>query len=216
MTRRARPELGELCFQRRAVRGDPRDQRPDPTDLRARAGGGDDEAPAPGGDRRAPVNHARPVAQGRPGVEDGIRGLGDGQGLSRERGLVDLEARLLDHPPVGMHAVPLREEHDVAGDEVGRLDLMVPAVPDDAGERDGLLAKPVEGRGGLPFRDEADGGVEEDHDEDGPGLDAFPERQGDAAGGDEQHHHQALELMQEDLQRGSRRGLRQRVGAVTG
>ncbi len=65
----------------------------------------------------------------------------------------------------------------------------------------GLLLEGGEGLLGLPFGQEADGGVQHDDDQDGDGLDVLPERKGDGRGGEQQEDDQVLELRAEDHER---------------
>jgi len=94
------------------------------------------------------------------------RVLVDGQRLAGQRRLVDLERVALKQPGVGGDDVTELDADDVTGHEDGRVLLLPLAVPEHLGL--GREARHERGRrvAGVVLLDEADGGVDEEEDDD--------------------------------------------------
>ena len=172
-------ELGQLPLQRGVAGAGLLDQRADPAHLGAHAGGGDEEPAAAVGDGRAQVDHVPPVAERRVRRRgSGRRSWLTGERLAGQRRLLHLQPHALDDPAVGGHARPGGEDDDVAGHQLGRGDLVLLPVADDVGRRHRLLLQGGQGLLGLPLGQEADGGVQDDDDQDGDRLDRLAQREG--------------------------------------
>ncbi len=191
------PEARDLLLERRPrllrLGGEPGDL----PDLRERAGRDDDRLPAPGGHVRPRVEHVAALGEERPRVER-LRALRDGQGLSRERRLGDLERRRLDEPRVGPDGVSLRDEEEVARDEVAGLDLLLAAAAEDPGLEPREAPQGRERPLGAAFLERADDGVEEHDAQDHRSVRGSGEREGDRRGAEQEVDERALELPQED------------------
>ena len=187
----------DLARQRRlGLRGLP-EQRGDPPELGAVAGGDDDGRPDAVGGERAAVDHAGPVAEFR-SVLDRLGPLLRGHGFPGQGRLVDLESLGGEDPGVGRHLVPRREEHHVAGDQIVGRDLDAPAVAergrppgDEAREGLYLLAGPV-------LLDEPDDGVEDNDREHHQGVHGLPEDERQRRGGQEHPDQRGIHLAPED------------------
>ncbi len=94
--------------------------------------GGGDHGPTPAaGHRGAAEHHVEPVPQPR-GPGQGGRVLEHGLALAGERGLGHLERGGLDQAGVGGHGVALGQRQQVAGNDVGDGDALLPPVAHDA------------------------------------------------------------------------------------
>jgi hypothetical protein len=103
------------------------------------------------GDVGIHVHHVGPVAQRRAGARHRICALGGGQALPGQRGLVDLQRRRLQQPPVRGHDIARLDRDDVAGNQLPGGDLRQLAVPSHLGLDDHHLLQRGDGRGGLPL-----------------------------------------------------------------
>ena len=128
--------------------------------------------------------------------------LEDRRALAGERGFLDLERGGHEQPPVGRDPVARLDQHDVARDELGGIDLDDRAVAAHAGDVLQHLLERGEARLGLRFLAEAEHGVEDgepEQHERGAGLaghDLVHDR-----GAHEDDLHQVLVLPQERVQR---------------
>ena len=113
----------ELLLQRRLVGLGAVEQVGDAADLGVHPGPGDDQLAATAGDRRVHEHHAEPIAERHVVAIDRRDVLEDRRALARERRFLDLERGGDEQPPVGRDAVPRLDQHDVARDEFGGIDL---------------------------------------------------------------------------------------------
>jgi hypothetical protein len=142
------------------------------------------------------ICHRRVLGERGAGRHTRQRVLVDGEALPREGGLVDAEQAGADQAPVRGHLSPGLEEHEVAGDKVGRGDGPHPIVAADARTGDDERAQPGQRSAGPPLRDEADQGVEQQGGEDDEALHPFTQCHGHGRRDQQQHDHQARELRQ--------------------
>ena len=120
----------------RGLQGGRRLQHPgDAADLGAVSRPGDDHHTAPVRDRGVHERHVRLIPHAGLLVGDRLGALGRGDALAGQPGLVDLQRRGLDDPPVGADVVARRQEHDVADHHLVGIDLDLRAVTADPGGR---------------------------------------------------------------------------------
>ena len=193
-------ELGKLGFQRGSARAHPLDERADLAHLGQHARGSDDEFAAAIGDGGPQVHHVDPVADRRVAIGKGICGLGDGEGLAGQRGLLQLQPHVLHDAAVGRYPRTGAEDGHVTGHQFRCGDLPFLSLAKDVGHWHGLLAQRVQRRLRLPLGDETDHRVQDNDGQNGNCLDVFPEREGNPAGRQQQHHDEAAELVDEDRQ----------------
>ena len=132
--REAPAELLGLLLERCLLAALFRDEAPDAAQLGAAPDSRHDEAAPAAHDRRPGVGHRRAVGERRL-ARDGPGGLRDGDALSGERRLVDLEVASGRHAAVGGDDLPAGEDEEVARPEVAGGDLALEASAHDAGGR---------------------------------------------------------------------------------
>ena len=85
--------------------------------------------------RRAAIDHVGSVCERRVVAEDDRGVFANGQGLSRQRGLVRAQVGFADHPAVSRNGLAGRQVDDVARHELIRIDRRQEAVAHDRGMR---------------------------------------------------------------------------------
>ena len=170
----------------------------DAADLGRHPGRGDHELARAPGDAGVHVHHVGPVAQRCVGAGHGVGGLGDGQALPGQRGLVDLERGRRQQPPVGGHDVARPDRDDIAGHQPPGGDLGQLAVPPHPGRDDHHLLQGGDRRGGLSLLPQAHDRVEQCQQDQQQARAELPERVQAADAGREQHDlHRVAVLAQE-------------------
>ena len=210
----------ELALQRRRLVLRLLQQTGDAAHLRAHAGRGHDRPPVPVGGGGAAEHHVVAIAERRVAV-DRRRVLGHRDALAGQRGFGGLQRRRFDEAPVGRDRVALFDEHDVAGDHVGRGDALPAAAAHDRGASRGHRAQGGDRGLGARLLQVAHRRVEEHDREDRDGfvgqrrvaLDQ-PQDGGDRRRHQQQHDEDVLELGEEAAPRRDRGLRRQLVAAV--
>jgi hypothetical protein len=154
--------------------------------------------PRPDADRRAEVRHGRALRDRRVGRDVGLGVLLHRLRLAGEGRLLRLQDRALDEAAVGGDPVAFGEQHDVAGDDPLRVHGALGAVAQHARRRRRLAPQRVDRLLGARLREEADGRVEHEDDQDREALDGLAEHERDRRGGDQEQHDQAGELGAQD------------------
>jgi hypothetical protein len=189
-------DLGEVvhaalarCLARRFTAHQPGDR----SELGRRAGGDDDARAAAGGDRCAGVGHARPIRQPRRRVHR-FDLLGHRHGLAGQQGLVDLQRVHRHQPQVRGHPHARLEQHDIAGDDLAAVDLVFPAVADDAGVRNHELHEGSHRPFRLALLGEPDHCIERQHCRDHRRVEMLAQQHGHGERGEEDEDERAAEL----------------------
>ena len=132
-------------------------------------GRGHDRGRVTVGGRRAAEDHVVPVTQ-RHVLGDDVGILGHRQALAGERGLGGLQGRRFQQPSIGRDGVAFVDQDDVAGDDLGGGEAAPLTVAND--RRVGGRHRSQRRHCGLGsgFLDVAQGGVEQDHRQDGDGF----------------------------------------------
>ena len=209
-------ELCQLLFEGRAPRARFLDQGADLAHLSPDAGGGDDELGAAIRDGRPHVDHVHAITERGIPVRQRVVRLADRKRLPGQCRLLHLQPDVLDDAPICGNPRPCGEDGQVTRHQLRCGDLIFCAVSHDMRDRHGLVTETHQCLLRLPFRQEADGGVQDDDDQDGNGLDMFPEDQRHSAGCHQQPDNEASELVNEDRQRGSTLNIRERIRTVLG
>ena len=92
----------------------------------------------------------------------------DGIDLAGQRRVVDPQVSRVDQPCVGRDEVAFLDDHDVAGHQQPRLDLLHLPVSDDAGLRGQHVPERLDGLLGTELLDEREDRVEQDDEDDRP------------------------------------------------
>ena len=141
--------------------------------------------------------------------------LVDRVGLPGEQGLVDLEAHRVEHLPVDADLVAGAQHHQVVGHQLLDPDLLLGAVAHHAGPGSVEHRQPVEGALGPDLLDDADGGVEDQHDAEQRILE-LAYRQDDHQQGAQQEVERGEDVGLDDLADGATGGVGDVVGATVG
>ena len=174
----------------------------DLAELGRHADARDHDAAVALGDRGAGKDEVGGFGGGEVGLAHGVGGLPHGVGLAGQGRLVDLEVGGADHAAVGRDLVALREDHDVAGDEVLREDLDLLAVTDDVDVGGEHLLEGLGRLVGLVLLPEAEAAVDE---VDQPNGDAQLRHAGDErddAGDPQKDRHEVREVGEKRQYRG--------------
>ncbi len=206
----------QLLLERRAGPLGRSDHVRDAAHLRGLPRVGDDERRRAPGHLRVLEDQIRPVTERDVPPGQGAGVLGHGRALSGEGGLLDLEGGRRDDPAVGRNEVAGLDQHHVAGDEVGRGDLLDRARSPDAGVRHLKLGEGLHAGLGLQLLVGAHDHVERDqpdHHQAGRHLADQEARHPD----DQQHDvHRVRQLAPGDRPQARGRLLRQLVRSVGG
>ena len=117
-----------------------------------------------------------------------------GDRLAGQRRLVDVQLALAHEAQVGRHLVAGLQQHEVAGDDLGRRQAQRLARAHHRRLGRHRLRQRLDGGDRLGLLDVADERVEEHDAEDHGGVDPVPENERDDAGGDEDEDQRLLEL----------------------
>jgi hypothetical protein len=167
-------------------------------DLGGHPGRRDNELARAAGDVGVHVNHFGPVAERRAGARHGLGALGDGQALSGQRGLVDLQRGRLQQPPVRGHDIARLDRDDVAGNQLPGGDLRQLAVPPHPALDDHHLLQGGDGRSGLPLLMQALDRVEQRQQDQQDARAELLERVEAADAGGEQHELHRVGVLAEE------------------
>ena len=119
----------------------------------------------------------------------------------------------MENAAVGHHHVPRLQLHNVAGDDLGGGNHQPLPVPEHPGGGGGHGLQALQGFFRLAVLDGAQHRIEDQHRKDDDGALHIAGQHGDHSGGNENHHQQVLELLQEHLPHRLLFLLPQRVGA---
>ena len=139
------------------------------------------------------VGHVPPVGQHRVVGQHGGRLL-DGQRLAGEGRLVDPQVPGAEKPQVGRHLVPGLQQDDVSGHQVLGGDHQAFSLAQNGGLGGDRPGEGGDGTGGLGLLDEADEGVDENHQKDDAGIHPFRNEAGDQARRDQNVDEGLMEL----------------------
>jgi hypothetical protein len=131
--------------------------------------------------------------------------------LPGERGLVDLQVGGFDDAQVGGHAVAGLHRHDVARDQLHRVDLVAPVVALDIGDGGGEAPQCLHGAHRPELGDEPHDGVGHQHHRHRDRFGDLADGQPGHHGGSEQGHDRAADLVEQDPPLGDLPPLPQRV-----
>ena len=190
-------------------------QRADPAHFGLRTGGGYDATAAPIGDSRPHVNHVALVAERHLRIGQRGGGFRDRQGFAGQRRFIQLQLDVLDNATIGRHAVAGGQHHDVTRHKLLRGDLVRFTFAQHVGGGYRLAAQGGKGAGRLPFGCKANGGVQQDHYQDGQCFRHITKCERHARGHHQQADHEVGELPAEQGEDRALARLWQRIGAVT-
>ena len=141
-TDQSRTELGQLVFERSVLLVRLFDQRPDPSHLRAHAGGRDDHHARPPVDGCAMKTRLRRSPR-RVRVRDDVRVLGDRLGLAVSAASATWSCTLSMRRPSAGTRAPAASTATCAPDQVGRRAPRARAIPDYPGQGEVCLRRAV-------------------------------------------------------------------------
>jgi hypothetical protein len=193
-------EAVDLAQQRRRAGGHVGQHRIDAADLGGRAGGHHQAGGLAVADQRAGIGHAAAVAQRRIGG-DRVAVLVHRHRFAGERRFIDAQVLHLQQPQVGRHAVARSQQHQIAGHQVGGIDVLAPAVAQHHRMRRQHRADRVQRRLGLALLDEADDGVDHHRGQQHAGVDPVAQHRGDGRGAEHHVQQHVVELRQQAHQR---------------
>jgi hypothetical protein len=123
-----------------------------------------------------------------------LRILRHGQRLTRQRGLVELEALGRDQPRVCRDAVAFTEDDKISGNDVLGGNMGLVPVANDRGRAPQRASEPKHGALGARFLDESENGVEDDDRGDRSGLERLADRGRDRGCAEEESDERIREL----------------------
>ena len=213
-------DMGHLLLQRRILVVGLGQHVGDLADLRVHAGAGDDRTAGALSDGRAVEDHVGTIAE-RLGAFQRIGLLADRYGFAGQARLGDAQRRGGEQSSIGGDGVALAEHDDVAGHDIGRIDVNELAVAQHRSLRRGHLGERLDRLLGAGFLNVPQYRVDDqDQDDDnrierqhfaafragrGVGLFNEPRDQRDDGGRQQQVYQRILELGQELLPLGHRR-----------
>ena len=181
--------------------------------LGVHAGAGDHHQGPAIGDQRAGEHQVFPVPKGHLVPLNDRLGLLHPLALAGEGALVHFQGVVMQNAAVGHHHIPRLQLHNIAGDDLGGGDHQPLSVPKHPGGGGGHGLQALQGFFRLAVLDGAQHRVEDQHRKDDNGALHIAGQHGDHSGGNENHHQQVLELLQEHLPHRLLFLLPQRVGA---
>lgn len=172
------------------------DQRLDPADLGAGAGGGHHAGARTGRHDGARIHHRHPIAQ--TGIRTNLKHvLLGGQRLTGQRRLLHPQVRDRQQAHVGRDAVPRRDAHDVAGNQGLCVYLLPVTVTTDLRGHRQHAPDAVQRALGPAFLDQADHGVDDRDGHDHRAIDPVVEDGLEYTRGDQDVDQHIVELREE-------------------
>ena len=169
----------------------------DLAELGGHADAQDDRAPVALRHARAREDQVGDLGGGEPVLGDGVGGLARGVRLAVQRGLVHLQVGARDDAGVGRDPVALREEHDVARDQVLGEHLLLPSPADHVGVGGQHLLQGLRRLAGAVLLPEAEDAVDDVDEPDGAAQLGQPRDERDGARHPQQDGHEMGEVGQE-------------------
>ena len=127
-------------------------------------------------DRRARISHIAAVDERRGRDADPTGLFRHRHRFARQGGFRDLEGASAEQAQISGHALAALERDEVAGDELGGIDVDCPAVAPNRSARPQQFAQTLTLLLGVPFLPAADYGVEHEHQHDEPRVPELAER----------------------------------------